>query len=361
MLAERTESLKDIAVKPGRLRSMPILILNVHENCNCRCLMCDIWKRPAGSELDLKNLSRYRDSLRTLGVRQVVLTGGEPLLHSHFDELCALLKESGVRITLLTTGLLLAKRAESVVKWVDEIIISLDGPESVHNSIRRVRRGFDLIRIGIATIRTDRPDMPIQARSTVQRANFLFLRDTVTASKQLGFDSISFLAIDVSSHAFNRELVWPGERQNEIALTRTETAALEDEIELLIEQFRDEIVRRYIVERPDKLRRIARRFREHLRELPPEAPVCNAPWISAVVEVDGSVRPCFFHPRIGSVGTKTLEEAINSTEARRFRQALDVARDQTCQRCVCSISYKSRPSIQLPIHLSSELEIHKSS
>ncbi len=27
------------------LTSMPILILNVHSHCNCRCIMCDIWKR----------------------------------------------------------------------------------------------------------------------------------------------------------------------------------------------------------------------------------------------------------------------------------------------------------------------------
>jgi sulfatase maturation enzyme AslB (radical SAM superfamily) len=255
-----------------------------------------------------------------------------------------LLKECDVRITLLTTGLLLERHAVSVAKWVDEIIVSFDGPKEVHESIRRVKRGYDLIRTGVAAVRHHRPDMPIHARSTVQRANFLCLRDTVTAAKQLGFDSISFLAVDVSSHAFNRELVWPGERRNELALTQAETVALEGEIELLIKQYHDEIVTRYIVEQPEKLRRIARRFREHLGELPPEAPVCNAAWVSAVVEVDGSVRPCFFHRRVGSVETDTLEEAINSAEAKQFRQALDVARDPTCRRCVCSLNYKRHNS-----------------
>jgi MoaA/NifB/PqqE/SkfB family radical SAM enzyme len=340
MPAELKDKKNVFPVEAGKLRSMPILLLNIHENCNCRCLMCDIWKRPVGSELDPESLLRHRDSLRTLEVRQVVLTGGEPLLHSRFDELCALLKECDVRITLLTTGLLLARRAESIAKWVDEIIVSFDGPERVHDSIRRVRQGFDLIRTGVATVRHHRPDMPIRARSTVQRSNFLCLRDTVTAAKQLGFDSISFLATDVSSHAFNRDLVWPGERQNEVALTPAETAALESEIELLIEQYGDEIARHYIVEQPEKLRRIARHFREFLGHLPPEAPICNAPWVSAVVEVDGSVKPCFFHRRIGSVETDTLEEAINSTEAQEFRQSLNIARDPTCQRCVCSLNYK---------------------
>ncbi len=336
-LKERPE--QDAGESPT-LTSLPILLLNVHENCNCRCLMCDIWKRPPGSELDPASLVRHRDSIKALSVRQVVLTGGEPLLHSNFDELCAFLQSCGVRVTLLTTGLLLAKRAESVVKGVDEVIISLDGPEAIHDEIRRVKRGFDLIRSGIAAIRRLRPDMPIEARSTVQRTNFLFLRETVVAAKSLGFNSISFLASDVSSHAFNRELVWPGERQSQVALSRSEVVGLENEIELLLEQFSGEVARRFIVESPHKLRNIARRFREHLGEVAPQSPLCNAPWVSAVMEIDGSIRPCFFHPKVGNIGTGSLADAINSEQAQDFRRTLNIAQNPTCQRCVCSLNYR---------------------
>src|SRR5579862_3517639 len=97
-----------------RLTTLPILILNVHERCNCRCQMCDIWKRESGSELNLEELARHRASIVNLGVRQVVLTGGEPLLHSNFGAICSLLKECGITITLLSTGLLLKKRSEMV-------------------------------------------------------------------------------------------------------------------------------------------------------------------------------------------------------------------------------------------------------
>ena len=30
--------------RSGRLESLPILALSVHSACNCRCVMCDIWK-----------------------------------------------------------------------------------------------------------------------------------------------------------------------------------------------------------------------------------------------------------------------------------------------------------------------------
>jgi hypothetical protein len=173
----------------------------------------------------------------------------------------------------------------------------------------------------------------------VQRANHALLRQTVLAAHSLSLDSISFLAADVSSQAFNRELVWPGERQNEIALSAIEVAALQTEIDLLIHEHSDDIASRFIVESPEKLYRIVRHFRAHLGQLPAEAPRCNAPWVSAVVEVDGTLRPCFFHPKIGTLNASTLDEALNSEEALSFRSTLNIRENPVCRRCVCSLHY----------------------
>jgi Fe-coproporphyrin III synthase len=341
----------DIAAS-GEVAALPILILNVHDNCNCKCRMCDIWKRPAGAELSLEKVVAYQSSIRSLNVRQIVLTGGEPLLHSRFGELCELLKQCDVRISLLSTGLLLQKRVDAIVDYVDEIIISLDGPEETHNAIRGIPRAYQLMRDGIAAIRRVDPRMPIHARSTIQSANFHHLRQTVAAAKDLLCDSISFLAVDTTSQAFNRELVWPISHQNEIGLAAYEISQLEEEIELLIEQCATEIQSNFIVERPEKLRRIARYFRQRLGQLPPCSPSCNAPWVSAVVEVDGSIRPCFFHRKIGDTMTLPLDKAINSAAAKEFRRALDIENNPICQRCVCSLSRRpvrqSQPSDEPP-------------
>jgi len=324
----------------NQITKLPILILNVHERCNCRCLMCDIWKRDSNGELNVKSLTHHRDSIINLGVRQIVLTGGEPLMHSNLGAICSFLKECGVTITLLSTGLLLKKRADLVASSVDEIIVSLDGPEEIHDRVRRVRGAFQLMREGILAVRRLNPKMPIHGRTTVQKANHTLLRQTVQAAHSLGLDSISFLAADVTSQAFNRELVWPGERQSEIALSMDEVDALDMEIDLLLREFGADIRSKYIVEPEEKLRRISRHFRAYLGQIPAEAPRCNAPWVSAVVEVDGTVRPCFFHPKIGSIKTANLEEALNNETAQTFRSTLDVSQNPVCQRCVCSLHYK---------------------
>jgi MoaA/NifB/PqqE/SkfB family radical SAM enzyme len=322
------------------LERLPILLLHVHEHCNCRCLMCDIWKKEDGRELDLADFARHRESLMRLGVCEVVLTGGEALLHRGFGELCGFLRGCGVRVTLLTTGLLLAKRADAVAEGVDEIIVSIDGPEEIHDQVRRVKGAYQVIGKGIEEVRRRKGAMPVHARSTVQKTNCRFLRQTVAGAKSLTMDSISFLATDLTSEAFNRELIWPVERQEQVALSRLQVKELEEEMEAMIRENAEDIRTKYIVESPEKLRRIVRRFQEHLGDCAPVAPMCNAPWVSAVVEVDGSVRPCFFHRKIGNLEGKTLEEVINGEDARRFRAELDVAADATCQRCVCSLNYK---------------------
>jgi MoaA/NifB/PqqE/SkfB family radical SAM enzyme len=321
------------------LTRLPILLLNVHSQCNCRCVMCDIWQRKDGSETRAADLEPHRESIRRLGVEHVVLSGGEPLLNRELDAICGFFRGLGVRITLLTTGLLLNKKADIVAAGFDDIIVSIDGPPEVHDRIRRVSAAFQVIQKGVLEVRARRPGIPISCRTTVQKLNHTHLRATVSAARSLGLDSISFLAADVSSAAFNREQRWTQQRQDEISLNRCELIELEEEIELLIQAHREDIDQGFIAEGSAKLRRIGMRFRERIEGTPPKAPICNAPWVSAVIEVDGSVRPCFFHPPIGNVRQLTLEQAINSEMALSFRSHLNIANDPVCQRCVCSLNY----------------------
>jgi Fe-coproporphyrin III synthase len=301
--------------------------------------MCDIWKRKDGREFHAADLERHRESIRRLGVKHVVMTGGEPLLNRELSTICAFFRELSVRITLLTTGLLLHKKADIVDSGFDDIIISIDGPPDVHDQIRRVPGAFEAIRRGVFAIRERRPGIPISCRTTVQKLNHTHLRATTSAARLLGLDSISFLAADISSAAFNREEPWTFERQADVSLSRMEVSELENEIELLIQAHQGDISKGFIAESAEKLRRIGTRFRERIEGTSPKAPICNAPWVSAVVDVDGSVRPCFFHPPIGDISQLTLENAINTESALHFRSRLKIASNRTCQRCVCSLNY----------------------
>lgn len=339
--SELAPGVRDVASDPNYVTQLPVLVLHAHTSCNCRCLMCDIWKTTEVRSLRPADLEVLLEPIRRLGVQWIVFTGGEPLLNASLPAVCALLRPLGIRLTLLTTGLLLKKHAADVAKSFDEIIISLDGPESIHNSIRRVENAFALIKSGVAAIREISPMLRITARTTVQRANSFYLRETVAAAKTLELDGISFLAADVQSEAFNRPLVWPAERQNEIALSHSDLPALEAEIQGLIRDCGADIRSGFIAESPEKLHRILGHFRAHLGLEAPKAPACNAPWTSAVVETDGTVRPCFFHAPIGNIRQSSLVDALNSQKALQFRSSLDMQKNEICRRCVCSLNYRS--------------------
>jgi MoaA/NifB/PqqE/SkfB family radical SAM enzyme len=321
---------------------LPILILYPHSRCNCRCLMCDIWRDKGREEISAAEVERWLAEWQELGVRRVVLSGGEALLHSHLWDLCALLNDAGIGITILSTGLLLARDAAALARHCDDVVVSLDGPREVHDLIRNIPRAYDRLMEGVAAVRAADSGIAVSGRCTVQRANFHVLRATVAAARELGLDRISFLAADVTSEAFNRPGGWDGERAGEVALHRDDLPLLAAELNALAQEHAADFASGFIAESPEKLeRRLLRHFAALLGD-GDFAPVeCNAPWVSAVVESDGTVRPCFFQPPLGNLRhSGSLDAVLNAPAAVAWRRNLDTASDPICRRCVCSLSLR---------------------
>jgi MoaA/NifB/PqqE/SkfB family radical SAM enzyme len=321
-----------------RIESLPILALSVHTACNCRCVMCDIWKANADKrEMSASDLDRHLDDIRALGVARVMLTGGEPLLHGNLWALCDRLQQEGVRVTLVTTGLLLATHAEAVARSIDEVVVSIDGPPDVHDEIRRVKDGFHRVARALQAVQSQ-PRVPrLVVRSVVQRANHARLPQTIDAVRRLGVDGLSFLAADVSSPAFNRPEPWSAERVAEVALSRDQVFALHASIQEATIRCGDAFTSGFVVGGIPSLRRIYAYYAA-LAGLGPFPRVrCNAPWVSAVLEPDGRVRPCFFHPPYEETADAGLAPALNAPDAVSFRASLDVRTNDTCRRCVCSL------------------------
>ena len=327
-------TLRDSDLAAHHILTLPVLVIFPHNQCNCRCMMCDIWRIREAKEITPADLELQMTSLRNLGVRWVVFSGGEPQLNEKWSCLASMFRSAGSRVTLLTAGLLLKSQAQVVADSVDDVIVSLDGPPTIHNGIRRVAGAFEEMAEGVRMLRQIRPEMQVRARCTVQKANHRSLREVVECAKNIGLNSISFLAADLTSSAFNRPEGWLPDRVDRVALAPEEVDALEEEVDQLItEQLGSE----FVVESPAKLRRIVQHFRAQANQADDIAPHCNAPWVSAVIEASGDVRPCFFHQTVGNIHQQTLAEIINGPEAVQFRAGLDVASNPICRKCVCSL------------------------
>lgn len=323
-------------LQTDHVKALPVVILMPHSACNCRCVMCDIWKGNKNlKQLKEEDITGLLDSLKKLGTQQVLMSGGEALLNPYFFRFCAILTRYKIKITLLSTGLTLQNHAEQLVKYVDDIIVSLDGDEPTHNYIRNIPDAYQKLEAGIKQIKQLKPGFKIAGRSVIHKINFRNWPAIIESAINLGLDSISFLPADISSHAFNREVLWSDQRQHEILPGKSELPELLSLLETIISTYHVKFENGFIAESPDKLRKIYQYYAAWHGLTPFPFKKCNAPWVSAVVEADGTVRPCFFHTSVGNIREHSLKKILNSDTAIRFRKELDMATNETCIKCVC--------------------------
>jgi MoaA/NifB/PqqE/SkfB family radical SAM enzyme len=334
------------SLQTSRISALPIVILMPHSACNCRCVMCDIWKDNKNlRQLTESDVSGLLETFEDYGTQQVVMSGGEALLNPNFFRFCEMLRGHDIRITLLSTGLTLQREAARLVNAVADIIISLDGPPALHDSIRNIPGAFNKIVEGIDSIRQIDPSFQISGRSVIHKMNFRHWLEIIEVAKEINLSSISFLPADVSSHAFNREVLWNEMRQHEILPDESELSVLYELTGRLVEDYPGEFESRFILESPEKIWNIYSYYAAFYgRNLFPFKK-CNAPWVSTVIEADGTVRPCFFHEAIGNIHENRLDDILNSKEAIEFRKSLDIDSNPTCVKCVCYLNLPARAKV----------------
>jgi Fe-coproporphyrin III synthase len=333
-------------LQTDRISALPIVILMPHSACNCQCVMCDIWKDNKNlKQLTEKDIHGLLGSLKKLGTQQVLMSGGEALLNPNFFKFCDILKKQNIKVSLLSTGLTLRRNAEQLLLYVNDIIVSLDGNEEIHDRIRNIPGAFKKIKEGVQYIKSIDPAFKITARTVIHRLNFRYWPEIISASKEIGLNQISFLPADVSSHAFNREVLWSDQRQHEILPDENELDELNTILEQLIEKHKEDFTNGFIAESPEKLRKIYSYYAAFYGRNPFPYKKCNAPWVSAVIEADGTVRPCFFHPPMGNIRKQSLDNILNSEEAISFRKELDMESNAICVKCVCYLNLS--PGIKL--------------
>jgi MoaA/NifB/PqqE/SkfB family radical SAM enzyme len=327
--------LRSLNFLTNKIYDLPIVVMMPHSRCNCRCVMCDIWKaNNEKRELSVEEIERHLSAFEKLRVREVVLSGGEALMHSNLFTLCRLFHQKQIKVTLLSTGLLLRKFAKEIVDHVDEVIVSLDGSREVHDKIRNIPMAFNKLADGVAAIRELRKDFRITGRCVLQRYNYFDLSNIITSANDIGLNQISFLPADVSTSAFNHQ---GSLSLDDIWLTLEEANSFKKVIEESIVEFKDLYDSKFIAESPEKMRRIPIYYLALLNKASFESPSCNAPWVSAVLESDGRLMPCFFHKEYGNVFDNDFESTLNSETAVEFRRNLNVKKNEVCKKCVCSL------------------------
>ena len=109
--------------------------------CCLRCIMCDIPKSPSRpeDELSTAQVKKIILQIKELGVRHLILSGGEPLLREDLIECIRYAKDNGIPwVDIITNGLLCDDQtAQKLVQaGLNHVTISLDGVGQGNDAIR---------------------------------------------------------------------------------------------------------------------------------------------------------------------------------------------------------------------------------
>ena len=119
-----------------RNRRVRDLRISVTDRCNFRCVYCmpkevfdhDHAFLPRSKLLSFEEIVRIARIFVDQGVEKIRITGGEPLLRRHIENLIEQLAKLPVELTLTTNGSLLVKKAQALKDaGLKRVTVSLDG------------------------------------------------------------------------------------------------------------------------------------------------------------------------------------------------------------------------------------------
>jgi len=141
---------KDSPVRERDILKSATLYLT-HE-CNLRCKHCYIEAdNKDKNELTVLQWKSFLKEFKICGGKNIIFSGGEPVLQEGFYELAKYAKELSLKVILLTNGTIFNKGdINRIEKLCDEVQVSIDGStEELHDSVRgkgTFKRSIDFLK-----------------------------------------------------------------------------------------------------------------------------------------------------------------------------------------------------------------------
>jgi len=180
------------------MRTINTLYFYLTEGCNLACRHCWIGPRfdATGGHHATLPVELFETAIREakpLGLSGVKLTGGEPLLHPHFNRLLEIVRREELKLTLETNGLLCTPEiaAEIAKSPSRSVSISIDGTNaSTHDWVRGVPGAFEATRRAVSNLVAagTRP----QIIFSLMRKNVAQVDAMVLMAEELGASSLKF-------------------------------------------------------------------------------------------------------------------------------------------------------------------------
>jgi len=310
--------LKDYAVYTGKLatgivasrvakRHRPLMVnIEPTHRCNLDCTYCDKVD-PRSPQMETGAALRMIDELAEMGTLSVCFDGGEPLVHPGIEQFVRRAKFHGMRVSMSTNGLLIARK-RSLFECVDLVKISIDGPEQVHDAGRG--GGTYAKAIAGARLAVDL-GCSVALRMTLAEHNAVHFEEVLAAAKELGVAALFQPAVGNIMNGSDA----PAPHSPAVVAYRAAIDALK-ELKRQGEPVANELF-----------------ALEHLRNWPDPEPVpyCSGGRIEVAIGPDGGMFPCGRTGR-GAPAPNVFELGVRLAFER-------VMRPTDCANCWCTLTY----------------------
>src|SRR3990172_7709663 len=142
--------IKKVKAPGSPIPSLRYLLLNITNICNLTCKHCYLHD-PGKLEMVLDIFEKAVSQFEEMGGLKLMISGGEPLIHSRFWELMEILPSYELRVVILSNGTLIDKTtAKKLSRYVHEVQVSIDGIHS--HDILRGKGSFERSMKGISNL-----------------------------------------------------------------------------------------------------------------------------------------------------------------------------------------------------------------
>lgn len=181
------EAVRDKVLADWERPSLTQLFFELTSRCNLACRHCGSRCGPAGGTyLPKADVEAVLSAVRSACVRDgrplpfVCLTGGEPMLHPDVYGIAAMVRDMGFRWGMTTNGTTVDARAARRLAdaGMFSASVSIDGPERVHDALRRSPGAYAKAMRGIGHLAGAGPDIGLMVTTVVTKESIGLLDET---------------------------------------------------------------------------------------------------------------------------------------------------------------------------------------
>jgi MoaA/NifB/PqqE/SkfB family radical SAM enzyme len=310
-----------------------LLILDITHRCNLQCWMCDIWKDKE-RDIDKTYIEKIIMQAKKLGIKEIALSGGEPLLREDIFEIFEYAHNIGIKnLGVLTNGILVKKYFDKLRPYIEDNtitpVISFDSLKSeVHNYIRNSPFAWEKTLEALkklSYLKSTNPLVNFEVITIILNGNLEELLDIAHFIHSLGTNSLQFQPL------LPNNLKMAERKTSPFWITPDRLSLLDDKIDKLI-YFKKKNPE-FIKNSERNLLLVKKYYRGIINYKDVE---CNSAEKTILISNEGKFTTCF--SAYGDIKKQSIEAVIQSKERERATEKVKKCRWPCLLPCFCDTS-----------------------